>query len=142
MGAERPGPIGYGLPPGDRIRRTEEIRGLLRRGKRRRTSHLDVFFAASPASLCRFGLIVPKHGRTIVRRNRLKRRLRELGRIEVLPRLRNAGVALEVLVRARREAYDTTFRQLRTELIEVTEDLCSRHSSSERSDSTSGPSPR
>jgi ribonuclease P protein component len=99
---------------------------LFRRGKRRRTRHLDVFVSSSPASLPRLGLVVPKHRKSIVERNRLKRRLREIGRTEMLPRLRSAGVAADVLVRARKEAYDATFESLRRELVGVAEAVCSR----------------
>ena len=97
----------------------------MRRGKRKRTSHLDVFFQASPVSRPRFGVVVPKHGRRIVDRNLLKRRLREVGRIEILPSLRSVDVSLDVLVRARREAYQAGFDELKKELLEVTRDLCS-----------------
>jgi len=55
----------------------------------------------------------------------VKRRLREIGRTRVLPRLSEAGVALDVLVRARTEAYGAGFRTLKAELQAVTEDLCS-----------------
>lgn len=118
-------PGGHGLPPSSRIRRGTEIRSLLRRGKRRRTAHLDVFFAASPVSRSRWGVIVPKHRHTVVRRNLVRRRLREVGRTEVLPRLRSAGLSVDVIVRARREAYAAPFAVLRDELVEVTEALCS-----------------
>lgn len=128
----RPGaPGGLGFPPKRRITRAGEIRRILRRGKRGRTSHLDVFDAASPVSHSRFGLIVPKHGRRIVDRNRLKRRLREIGRVELLPRLDEAGAARDVLVRARREAYGAGFEALRTQLIEWTEARWSPESSSD-----------
>lgn len=116
---------GYRLPKASRIRKTSEIRDLLRRGKRRRTSHLDVFFRRSPVSRSRFGLIVPKHGHRIVERNRLRRRLRELGRIEVLPRLHAAGAELDVLFRARREAYGARFENLRSQMVQATESACS-----------------
>ena len=53
---------GEGLPREARIRLGSEIRGLLERGERKRTKNVDVFFAASPASHSRLGLIVPKHG--------------------------------------------------------------------------------
>lgn len=123
-------PEGHGLPSSSRIRGGTEIRTLLRRGKRRRTAHLDVFFATSPVSSSRWGLVVPKHGHRVVERNRLKRRLREIGRIRVLPRLRGSGRSLDVLVRARREAYGAAFEVLENELMEVTEALCSGPSSS------------
>ena len=69
------------------------------------------------------GIIVPKHRRRIVERNRLKRRLREIGRIEVLPRLREGSLDVDVLVRARREAYEPSFEELSREMIEVTESI-------------------
>lgn len=121
---------GENLPRGDRIRRGNEIRDLLGRGKRTRTSHLDVFHAASPVSRPRWGAVVPKHRHDIVERNLLKRRLREIGRREVLPRLRAAGRMLDVMVRARPQAYGASFPALRDEIIAVTEALCSRGCSS------------
>ena len=84
---------------------------------------MDVFLAASAASCARFGVIVPKHGHTIVDRNRLRRRLREIGRLEVLPRLDSLPRDMDFLVRARREAYHVSFRQLRDQLVKLTEEL-------------------
>ena len=110
---------GQRLPRASRIRRAAEIRGLFRRGKRRRTAHLDVFVAPSPASRSRWGVVVPKHRHTIVERNRLRRRLREIGRTRVLPTLRARGLELDVMVRARREAYDAAFPELRSEIEDV-----------------------
>ncbi len=100
-----------------RIRSGSEIRELFSRGERARTRHLDVVFAPSPLSHSRFGVVVPKHRRRIVDRNRLKRRLREIARRDLLPRLREGGVVVDLLVRARREAYDATFPELRSELM-------------------------
>ena len=82
-----------------------------------------MFLAASAASCARFGMIVPKHGHTIVARNRLRRRLREIGRLEVLPRLDALSRELDFLVRARREAYDVSFQRLRNQLVKLTEEL-------------------
>lgn len=112
------------LPRASRIRRDPEIRGLFRRGKRKRTTHLDVFFATSPASRARLGVLVPKHRHAVVERNRLKRRLREIGRTRVLPALGRAGRSVDVMIRARPEAYDASFAELREELDHVTEGLC------------------
>ena len=55
----------------------------------------------------RVGFVVPKHGQTAVRRNLLKRRLRDWARLEMLPRLgTNNGVqAIDVVIRARQPAY-------------------------------------
>jgi ribonuclease P protein component len=89
---------------------------------------LDVFFAASPASRSRLGLVVGKHGHEIVARNRLKRRLREIGRRQVLPGLDAAGVRADVLIRAKRSAYDVDFAKLEIEVKKALEDLCSEDS--------------
>ena len=85
---------------------------VAREGKRVRTEHLELRAVASPYHHGRVGLIVPKRGRTGVARNRLKRRLREIVRTRVLPAL----PALDVVIRARDEAYDAPFDTLRLEL--------------------------
>jgi len=90
---------------------------------------LDVFFLSSAGPRPRIGLVVPKYQRGVVERNRMKRRLRDLSRREVLPRLRASSVPANLLIRARREAYETSYRQLRQELLKVTEELCSGRSS-------------
>ena len=61
----------------------------------------------------RMGLIVPKFRATAVARNRLRRRLREIWRREILPQ----QAALDLIIRARREAYDAPFADLRRELL-------------------------
>ncbi len=85
-----------------------------------------MFVSPSPAPFPRLGIVVPKHRRKIVQRNRLKRRLREVGRTLVLPTLRAAQMRIDVLVRARPEAYEASFEELRDGLTTVTEELCSR----------------
>ena len=132
MGDRGPGsgaPGRFRLPPSSRITRSRDIRALLRRGRKKKTSHLDVFFLSPGESGSRVGLIVPKHRRRVVDRNRVKRRLREVCRREVLPRLRDAELSLDLLIRARRESYETSYQQLKRELVEVTEELCSGRSS-------------
>lgn len=51
----------------------------------------------------------------------MKRRLKEALRQEVLPRLQASNVAVDVIVRARREAYDTAYARLAGELVEWVE---------------------
>ncbi len=116
------------LPRSTRIRHRTEIRGLLERGKRKRTTNLDVFFTPSPASCSRLGLIVPKHGRKIVERNKLKRRLREIGRREILPQMDASRKRGDLLIRARRAAYDAEFGQLRLDIHQAVEALCADES--------------
>ena len=60
----------------------------------------------------RLGLIVPKFQHTAVARNRLRRRLRELWRREI----QMVQPDWDLIIRARREAYDAGFDQLRAEL--------------------------
>lgn len=107
---------GRRLPRDRRITRGPEIRDIFKRGRRSRTLHLDVLDSDSPLSFARIGLVVPRHGNTAVRRNQLKRRLREALRCEIVPRLDRTGVARDVLVRARREAYGAGYPELVSQL--------------------------
>ncbi len=61
----------------------------------------------------RVGLIVPKHRQTAVARNRLKRRLRELARTQLLP----TDLPIDVVVRARPEAYRVAFDALAADIL-------------------------
>jgi len=116
---------GYRLPRTARITASEEIRALFRRGKRKKTRHLDVFVSSSPVAYSRIGIVVPRHRQKVVRRNLLKRRLREVARTLVLPRLNGSGLTTDLLVRARPEAYTASFQELRDQLVKVTEEICS-----------------
>lgn len=62
-------------------------------------------------------MIVPKYGHTGVERNLLKRRLREIGRKHVLPKCDAVGVSVDLLVRARAEAYGAGYRALREDVL-------------------------
>ena len=59
----------------------------------------------------RVGIIVPRHKRTIVERNTLKRRLRELARTRLLPALAPVPPA-DVVIFALPHAYQASFDQL------------------------------
>jgi ribonuclease P protein component len=60
------------------------------------------------------GLIVPRFQSTAVARNRLRRRLLELWRREVMGR---QGMR-DLLIRARKEAYRASFAELRAEVLQ------------------------
>jgi ribonuclease P protein component len=77
--------------------------------------HLDVRVLASPLALSRIGIVVPRHQHSAVDRNKLKRRLRELARTELLPTMRGTA-AIDIAIRARREAYAATMEALRTDV--------------------------
>lgn len=129
MGAQGDSRRRFGFPRAARITVSGEIRALFRRGKRKRTRHLDVFISSSPVAHSRVGLVVPKHRHNVVERNLLKRRLREAVRLELLPRLEGSdSSAYDVLFRARPEAYDASYEQLRQEVVQMAEELCYRRS--------------
>jgi ribonuclease P protein component len=109
---------GRRLPRARRIARGAEIRDMFKRGKRSRTTHLDVLDSGSPVPFSRVGVVVPRYGNTAVRRNLLKRRLKEALRRQLLPRLDGAGISSDVIVRARREAYDVGYADLAAQLEE------------------------
>ncbi len=64
-------------------------------------------------------MIVAKYGHTIVERNRLRRRLRDLTRIRLLP----GCVSVDMIIRALPKAYDVDFRELGTEVDEIRREL-------------------
>ena len=68
--------------------------------------------ASADGSRTRVGLIVPKLGQTAVSRNRLKRRLRELSRIHLLP----AELRVDLVIRVRSDAYAATYDELRADV--------------------------
>lgn len=66
---------------------------------------------------------MPKHQHTAVDRNQLKRRVRELVRLELLPSLR-ARAAADLAIRAQSEAYGATFEQLRANMLVLIDRVC------------------
>lgn len=63
----------------------------------------------------RVGLIVPKFKQSGVARNRLKRQLRELARLHLLP----AGLSADIVIRIRPEAYLTTYDVLMKDMLQA-----------------------
>ncbi|TVP44366.1 MAG: hypothetical protein EA350_11800 [Gemmatimonadales bacterium] len=124
-GPNRAGPERERLPRKARIRRGTEIVALHRSGTRRRRGPLDLLTAEGAGEFPRYGVVVPRHRHSIVERNLLRRRLREIGRRDVLPALRACGSRVDILVRARPEAYSASFAELRHALVRFTEELCS-----------------
>ena len=123
-----------GFPRRHRLTRGTELDVVRREGKRVRTEHLEVRVLASLQSFLRadspaardadpprprVGIVVPKHRQSGVARNRLKRRLRELIRLRLLPTL----PPLVLVVRARAEAYGATFEQLARQIERVRRDV-------------------
>ena len=92
-------------------------------GRRLRTEHLDVRAADSLLSHARVAVVVAKHGHTIVERNLLRRRLRELVRMKVIPSIEGG---IDMVVRTQSSAYLATFDQLAREADEIAEKLSLR----------------
>lgn len=112
------------FPRQARIGSGREIREIMRTGRRCRLGPIEVFVAPSAQARPRVGLIVPRHGRSAVARNRLRRRLREIGRRDWLPAAREREAAMDVLIRARKEAYSCSFEELRRLARDAVERRC------------------
>ena len=92
---------------------------------------LDVRCLASPLGYVRVGVIVPRHGRSAVERNRLKRRLRELVRRLLVP----ISASYDVVIHCRPGAYGKTFDELNVQLTRIQTKLMEmRSDQSERCD--------
>lgn len=82
---------------------------------------LDIRHLPSAETAPRAAVVVAKFGFSAVARNTLKRRLRELVRSALLPRLG----AVDVVVRARREAYAGSFDDLKADVTRAAAALAS-----------------
>ena len=88
-------------------------------GRRLRTEHLEVRTVVSLFSHVRLAVIVAKHKHSIVERNRLRRRLRELARLRLIPH----HSSMDVVIRSMPGAYDATFAVLANEIDDVERQL-------------------
>ena len=116
------------FPQDKRITRGPELQRVLKEGKRIRTKYLDVRVTASPlkhSAHGRVGIIVPKAKHTVVERNQLKRRLRELVRNCLVP---EQHFMSDVVLIARATTYQATFDMLSTDVLHIRELLVSRKS--------------
>ena len=77
--------------------------------------HLEMAWRPNSQGHARTGIVVPRFGETAVARNRLRRRVREILRRELLASL----PAVDMVVRARRIAYTARFAELRAELADA-----------------------
>ncbi len=68
--------------------------------------------AVSLLSYCRVAVVVAKYGHTVVKRNRLRRRLRELVRVLLIPKLSGS----DLVIRALPSAYTADFEELGAEV--------------------------
>lgn len=95
---------------------------MFRAGRRRRCGSLDIYLRPVNAGRPpRIGVVVPRHGHTIVERNRLQRRLRELLRTGWLAEERERGAPRDLVVRAGAGAYGRSFAELQADLCDCLE---------------------
>jgi ribonuclease P protein component len=85
----------------------------------------------------RVGLIVPRFKHSAVARNRLKRRLRELARLRMLP----TGIPASVILRVRPDAYEATFDRLVADVDRAMHELQRWNESSVSAADTAGDTP-
>ncbi len=81
-------------------------------GRHRRTPRLDIAWYPNDTGHPRLGVIVARFGSTAVRRNELRRRLREIARRRILPRL----ASVDLVVKSRAAAYDADVQTLAQDL--------------------------
>ena len=84
-------------------------------GRRIRTEHLEVRSSDSLLSYARVAVIVGKHGHTIVERNQLRRRLREMVRTRLIPVISGA----DVVVLSLPSAYELSYAELLAEFEKI-----------------------
>ncbi len=96
------------LPKWALLRKTAEYAAVYRQGKRVRGEHFTIIFAANGLDYCRLGISV--HGvKRAVRRNRIKRIVREYFRLErdalqrALAGTSSPGEGLDIVFAVRRE---------------------------------------
>lgn len=73
-----PRKLRFGLPRSARLNRSAEIRKVLQNGAKLTGSSINLFFM--PAERGRFAVVVPKRVGNAVKRNRMKRLVREIYR--------------------------------------------------------------
>lgn len=84
-----------------------------------RLRHLDIAWRPNTKGHARIGIVVPRFERTAVARNRLRRRVREILRRDLLGSL----PPVDLVIRAKRVAYVARFAVLRAELAEASTHL-------------------
>ena len=107
---------GFGFSRRHRLARGSDIQNVIREGRRVRTTYLDVRVLASPLRHSRVAIVVPRYKHSVVRRNRVKRWLRELVRLELLPVLGSVAPC-DVAIRSRPNAYDAGLDDLRGDIM-------------------------
>ena len=92
---------------------------MVNQGKRLRTKLFEVRILASPLVHPRVGFVIPKYSYTAVRRNQLKRKVRELVRVELLAAL----PAIDVVIKSQPAAYIAATNLILSDLRKIAVEL-------------------
>jgi ribonuclease P protein component len=98
----------------DRIRRRRDFLAAQARGKRMHTSHFGICVAPTEGSSPRLGLVVTRRLGKAVRRNRVKRLLREFFR-----RHKDLLPVADIVIMAKKGAAELSFAEMHAELARV-----------------------
>ena len=112
-----PAPEGrYAFKKAERLRRRSEFSALFKSGKRIHSEYLTVILSTNTSDVRRLGLVVGKKVRKeAVRRNRMKRLLREFFRLNK----HRLSASQDILIVARKDFSFMKYRDLCSELEEV-----------------------
>jgi len=112
-----PAPEGrYAFKKNERLRRRIEFSALFKSGKRIHSEYLTVILSTNTSDVRRLGLVVGKKVRKeAVRRNRMKRLLREFFRLNK----HRLSASQDILIVARKDFSFMKYRDLCSELEEV-----------------------
>lgn len=110
----------------NRLIKAEDFRLTMKQGRKVSSEHLVIYLKRDEAAPhARFGFVVAKTVGGAVKRNLVKRRLREISR-ELMPEL---GAQLSVVVRALPGSAELDWNKLREELIDVAKTALKKASS-------------
>lgn len=113
---------GERFPRRCRLTRSADIARINSEGKRERTPWFEARSVPTIFEYARVAVVVPKYNRNSVARNKVKRRLRELVRRELLPTL----APVDVVVRAIPSSYRATFEAMQTSMQDLARRLPTR----------------
>lgn len=114
------------FPKANRIRTQEEFRRLYQKARRRDTGALRVLVLPNQFARIRLGLSVSRKVGNAVKRNRVKRRLREIVRKRQsawLAALQDSTLGLDLVIQAKPQASRSTFPDLESQIEQAVEAL-------------------
>lgn len=106
-----PAPAGFAYPTSCRLLRSADFRKVYEQGVRFQTPHFAAFYLRVTSPEARLGFTTPRALGKAVIRNRIKRRLREQVRLELLPVLE---AQWWIVFNPRRAVVDATVADLKT----------------------------